>query len=109
MPCSRVQRRRNSSNSCCQAAAWIVAVRVTTSSRSKSSASKFDSSGVSMLSRSLQVPPEHLYPTDDWRVIETRYSERFHARAETALALSNGYIGVRGAYDEGRPSLSPGT
>jgi alpha,alpha-trehalose phosphorylase len=62
-----------------------------------------------MLSRPLQVPPEHLYPTDDWRVIETRYSERFHARSETALALSNGYIGVRGGYDEGRPSLSPGT
>jgi alpha,alpha-trehalose phosphorylase len=62
-----------------------------------------------MLNRPLRVPPEHLYPTDDWRVIETRYSERFHARAETALSLSNGYIGIRGSYDEGRPSLSPGT
>jgi alpha,alpha-trehalose phosphorylase len=50
-----------------------------------------------------------LYPADNWRVVETRYSERFHARAETALALSNGYIGIRGTYDEGRPSTSPGT
>jgi alpha,alpha-trehalose phosphorylase len=50
-----------------------------------------------------------LYPTDDWRVVETRYSARFHARAETALALSNGYVGIRGTYDEGRPSASPGT
>jgi alpha,alpha-trehalose phosphorylase len=62
-----------------------------------------------MLKRALEVPPEHLYPTDDWRVIETRYAERYHARAETGMALSNGYIGTRGTFDEGRPSLSPGT
>ena len=62
-----------------------------------------------MLNRPLQVPPEHLYPTDEWRLIETRYSDRYHARAETAMALSNGYIGIRGTYDEGRPSLCPGT
>ena len=50
-----------------------------------------------------------MYPTDEWRLIETRYSDRYYARAETALALSNGYIGIRGTYDEGRPSLRPGT
>ena len=62
-----------------------------------------------MLNRPVRLPPEHLYPTDEWRVRETRYSERYFARAETAFALSNGYVGIRGTFDEGRPVLSPGT
>ncbi|MBD0283741.1 MAG: glycoside hydrolase family 65 protein, partial [Thermoleophilaceae bacterium] len=62
-----------------------------------------------MLKRRLQVPPEHLYPTDEWRVRETRHSDRYFPRAETAFSLSNGYIGIRGSFDEGRPSWAPGT
>jgi alpha,alpha-trehalose phosphorylase len=62
-----------------------------------------------MLNRPLHLPPQHLYPTDAWQVRETRYSERYFARAETAFSLSNGYIGIRGTFDEGRPALSPGT
>jgi alpha,alpha-trehalose phosphorylase len=62
-----------------------------------------------VLKREIELPPEHLYPTDPWRIVERRYSERFHPRTETAFALSNGYLGIRGTYDEGRPALSPGT
>jgi alpha,alpha-trehalose phosphorylase len=62
-----------------------------------------------MLTRPLRLPPEHLYPTDEWRVRETRYTDRYFPRAETAFALSNGYVGIRGTFDEGRPALSPGT
>src|SRR5690349_2257664 len=62
-----------------------------------------------MLRRPLEVPPEYVYPADEWRIVETRYCERYHARSETALALANGYVGIRGTYDEGRPALSPGT
>jgi alpha,alpha-trehalose phosphorylase len=62
-----------------------------------------------MLKRQLEVPPEHVYPPDEWRIVETRYSERYHGRTETGMTLSNGYVGIRGTYDEGRPSLSPGT
>ena len=62
-----------------------------------------------MNQRSITVPPEHLFPPDDWRVVEARWTPGLAARAETALALSNGYIGVRGCPDEGRPSVSPGT
>lgn len=36
-------------------------------------------------------------------------SSRYFQRAETVFALSNGYLGVRGTYDEGRPTLAPGT
>jgi alpha,alpha-trehalose phosphorylase len=54
-------------------------------------------------------PPKHLFPPDEWRIVETRWTPEFSARTETAFALSNGYVGVRGALDEGRPSLDPGT
>ncbi len=62
-----------------------------------------------MLRRRLEIPPEHVFPVDEWRIVETCYSERYFARAETAFSLSNGYVGMRGTFDEGRPSLSPGT
>ncbi len=62
-----------------------------------------------MLKRTIQPLPEHVFPTDPWRVIEARYSDRFVARAETIFALSNGYLGIRGTPDEGRPAFSPGT
>jgi alpha,alpha-trehalose phosphorylase len=62
-----------------------------------------------VLKREIEVPPEHLYPTDPWCIVERAYSERFQPRTETAFALSNGYVGIRGTYDEGRPALSPGT
>ena len=55
------------------------------------------------------VPPIHLFPPDEWRIVETRWTEEYARRAETALALSNGYIGIRGCPDEGRPSFAPGT
>lgn len=61
-----------------------------------------------MLKRPLQELPEHLYPSDPWRLVETRWSERYFRRAETVFALANGYLGVRGTPEEGRPSLSPG-
>jgi alpha,alpha-trehalose phosphorylase len=62
-----------------------------------------------MLKRKLEVPPEHLFPPDEWRIVETRYTERYFARAETDLSLSNGYVGIRGSFDEARPAFSPGT
>ena len=39
-----------------------------------------------MLRRPVEVPPAHVYPADEWRIVESRYHERFHARAETVLA-----------------------
>jgi alpha,alpha-trehalose phosphorylase len=54
------------------------------------------------------MPPEHVFPTDEWRLVESRFSEAYYGRCETVFALSNGYLGVRGAFDEGRPAHSPG-
>jgi len=59
--------------------------------------------------RPIELPPEHLYPPDDWRVVETGYSEPYAHRGESAFALSNGYLGIRGTFDEGRPAHTPGT
>jgi alpha,alpha-trehalose phosphorylase len=62
-----------------------------------------------MLKRGYVLPPEHIYPPDEWRIVETRYSDDYVARAETVFSLSNGFLGVRGTHEEGRPALSPGT
>jgi alpha,alpha-trehalose phosphorylase len=62
-----------------------------------------------VIKRSINPPPEHLYPPDEWRVIEARLDLDYARRAETVFALSNGYIGVRGTFDEGRPAHSAGT
>jgi alpha,alpha-trehalose phosphorylase len=61
-----------------------------------------------MRERKIFVPPLHLFPADEWQVVEARWMPQFAARAETALALSNGYLGVRGIHDEGRPAMAPG-
>jgi hypothetical protein len=65
--------------------------------------------GWGILKREIVPPPEHLFPPDEWRIVEARWTPEFSDRTETAFALSNGYVGVRGALEEGRPSLDPGT
>ncbi len=61
-----------------------------------------------MLKRTLVLAPEHLFPTDEWRIVEARLSEAYYEQCETVFALSNGYVGVRGTFDEGRPVYEPG-
>jgi alpha,alpha-trehalose phosphorylase len=53
--------------------------------------------------------PEHDYPVDEWRLIERRFSRKFLPRTETLFALSNGYLGLRGNLEEGRPVHDQGT
>ena len=62
-----------------------------------------------MLPRDIVPLPEHGYPPDEWRIVESRFSPDHVDRAETVFALANGYLGVRGTFEEGRPGLSPGT
>ena len=47
--------------------------------------------------------------TDPWAHRETGWPEEQAAQSESLLALSNGYLGVRGTLDEGQPSAVPGT
>lgn len=62
-----------------------------------------------MLARDIIPLPEHVYPPDEWRIVESRFSPDHVDRAETFFALANGYLGVRGSFEEGRPGYSPGT
>lgn len=62
-----------------------------------------------MLKREIVLPPEHLFPPDEWRVTEARYSDEFAELTETIFSLGNGFVGIRGSLGDGRPTLTPGT
>jgi alpha,alpha-trehalose phosphorylase len=52
--------------------------------------------------------PRYIYPIDEWKIIEERFSPQFLGQMETLFALSNGYLGMRGTFEEGTPSIDPG-
>ncbi len=62
-----------------------------------------------MLRGEIQVAPDYVYPADDWKLIEKRFYQRFLAQTETLFALSNGYLGMRGTFEEGKPAFQNGT
>jgi alpha,alpha-trehalose phosphorylase len=53
-------------------------------------------------------PPDDLFPTQPWGMTATRYAHEFLAQAETIYALANGYLGLRGDFEEGTPVSKPG-
>jgi alpha,alpha-trehalose phosphorylase len=73
------------------------------------SAHKLDLQDHPMIPRDLRLPPEHIYPADEWRLVETQYSRNWMGNAETVFSLSNGFLGIRGTFEEGRPAIEPGT
>jgi alpha,alpha-trehalose phosphorylase len=62
-----------------------------------------------MIPRELRLPPEHLYPPYEWGIIERGFSRAWMGNAETIFALSNGFLGIRGTFEEGRPGIEQGT
>ncbi len=62
-----------------------------------------------MLAREVVPLPAHLYPADEWCIVEDAFDVQHLNRAETIFSLANGFVGFRGTFEEGRPSLSPGT
>lgn len=62
-----------------------------------------------MIRRNVRLPPEHIYPIDDWRIVERRFSMRYLEHNETIFAIGNGYLGMRGNLDDGRPIAQSGT
>jgi len=62
-----------------------------------------------MIHRRPRPLPEHIYPIDDWRMIEKGFHREFLAQNETMFSVSNGYLGLRGTVDEGRPVKQHGT
>jgi alpha,alpha-trehalose phosphorylase len=62
-----------------------------------------------MIPRRLRVPPDDVYPDDPWRIVERAFAPDWLGNAETVFALSNGFIGVRGLFEEARPAVESGT
>ena len=53
--------------------------------------------------------PRYTYPCCPWKLLEKQFSPRFLGQMETLYALSNGYLGIRGCFEEGNPVCSSGT
>ncbi|HEX9777474.1 MAG TPA: glycosyl hydrolase family 65 protein [Geopsychrobacteraceae bacterium] len=54
-------------------------------------------------------PPIHVYPINEWKIIETQFYPRFLSQTETLFSLGNGYLGMRGNHDDGIPHCQNGT
>ena len=54
-------------------------------------------------------PPIHIYPINEWKIIETEFYPCFLAQTETLFSVGNGYLGMRGNLDEGIPHSQMGT
>jgi alpha,alpha-trehalose phosphorylase len=55
------------------------------------------------------LPPEFLYPIEEWRLVEKSLAPQFLPQAETIFAVANGYLGMRGGFEEGAPAYRHGT
>ena len=47
------------------------------------------------------VPGAAIYPYTEWSILEEQYIEENHRRNESIFAIGNGYIGMRGNFEEG--------
>ena len=49
------------------------------------------------------------FPADEWSLVETSFDPEDLGTTETLFAVGNGYLGMRGTPEEGRPAHSHGT
>ncbi len=54
-------------------------------------------------------PPPYVYPADEWNLIEKKFMPQFLEMMETVFATANGYLGMRGCFEEGTPVANNGT
>lgn len=54
--------------------------------------------------RPLDLLPEHAYPVEPWRLVECEFRPDLLGRTETLFAVGNGFLGLRGTLEEGRPA-----
>jgi alpha,alpha-trehalose phosphorylase len=62
-----------------------------------------------MISKEIKLPPKHIYPLDDWKIIQKKFAPQYLAQDETVFAIGNGYLGFRGNHEEGTPVEQRGT
>ena len=53
--------------------------------------------------------PDYIYPADEWRMIEKRFHPDYYAQMESVFATGNGYLGMRGNFEEGAPAFQNST
>ncbi|GAB3059785.1 glycoside hydrolase family 65 protein [Sediminivirga luteola] len=51
----------------------------------------------------------HTHPVDEWALVEAAFDPKGQAEAETIFSVANGYLGMRGNWDEGRKGHEYGT
>ncbi|WP_022881935.1 glycoside hydrolase family 65 protein [Gryllotalpicola ginsengisoli] len=49
------------------------------------------------------------FPVDEWALVESQLDKRDLGRTETLFAVGNGYVGMRGNYEEAREGVMNGT
>lgn len=62
-----------------------------------------------MLHRPVARPPRDIYPVSPWGLIERGFHPQLTPQSETLFAVANGYLGIRGALEEGEPVHEHGT
>ena len=62
-----------------------------------------------MIHRPQFQPPPHISPPAEWNLIEKRFMPDLLEQDETMFALGNGYLGMRGCFEEGGPIGQNGT
>ncbi|MBE0616963.1 MAG: glycoside hydrolase family 65 protein, partial [Proteobacteria bacterium] len=62
-----------------------------------------------MLTREIELLPSYLYPVDEWRLVENRFSAGYLPQMETLFSTANGFLGIRGCHEEGSPVYDSGT
>jgi alpha,alpha-trehalose phosphorylase len=55
------------------------------------------------------TPPHHIYPPDEWNMIEKQFTPQYLAMTETIFSTGNGYLGMRGCFEDGTPVVQNGT
>jgi alpha,alpha-trehalose phosphorylase len=58
-----------------------------------------------MIHREHTQYPEYIYPPDEWRMVEKRFYPKYLAQMESIFTTSNGYLGMRGNFEEGEPAF----
>jgi len=62
-----------------------------------------------MIDREIKLPPKENYPPEPWRFVQKKIDPEQIGRDEAIFTTSNGYIGLRGSFEEGEPVVQKAT
>ncbi|RJQ80914.1 MAG: glycoside hydrolase family 65 protein [Desulfobacteraceae bacterium] len=62
-----------------------------------------------MLHRDRVKLPKYVYPPEEWRIVEKKFYPRLLEGSESIFSIGNGYLGLRGNFEEGAPVFQHGT